>query len=288
MKRHQILNEVKVHCIQEYLKITNWVHDLEHIKTVVKNGRKLCQMEEVRSKTTFLVELACWLHDLGRVEEEIGLEFLQSNHAEVSYQLAKKILKPYERVIGRESIFKVLLAVREHNLPQLRHPENRVAQLLQDADRGAGLRIAGVFTMLGYLGVIQTENAKTQKTLEHENIKTQEHKNNQPFNHLTIEQSGMSQVSNLKSQVLSPIYTNQAARKYLPALTQQLIQTGKVADAIEKLSYFKDWYYGSTNQGGMGIMVSPLHTDSARILYKKGIEEIEEYLLDLEKKKAYR
>ena len=232
MTRKYILTVVKNHCIKEYLKIADWVHNIDHIKTVVSNGRKICRMEQVRPKIAFLVELACWLHDLGRVGEESGLEFGASNHAEVSYNMSKQILKPFEKKMGSESVIKVLQAVREHNLPCLIHTENIVGKLLIDADRGAGISMVGVFSMLNYLKVVTTE----------------------------------------------PVKTEREARDRLAQLSAKLVKTGKVDKAIEKLSYLKDWYYGSQKQAGSGVLVSPLHTASARKLYRRAMREIEDYI----------
>ncbi len=163
MTRNQILQDIKAQSINRYKTITNWVHDIYHIKTVVKNGQKLAKMESLSSKDTFLLEISCWLHDLGRVGEKDSLNFNQSSHAEVSYQISKKMLKRYEKKIGRESIFKILIAVREHSLPVLKHKNNKIAQLLQDADRGAGIDIRGIYTMLNYFNIVQTRPIRTKK-----------------------------------------------------------------------------------------------------------------------------
>ena len=157
MKRSEILKNIKRHCEAEYAKVGNWVHGINHVQAVVRNGKRLAKMEGMREKDVFLVELACWLHDLGRVGENDGLLFLQSNHAEVSYQQSKVLLEPYVRTIGRESLYKVLQAIREHNLPLIKHPENRISQLLMDADRGAGLNARGIISNLAYLRIITCE-----------------------------------------------------------------------------------------------------------------------------------
>jgi HD superfamily phosphodiesterase len=230
--RNNILNQVQKICQQKYSQTTHWVHDINHVKRVVGNARQLGKMEHLHPKEIFLIELACWLHDLGRVNEDIGLEFLASDHAEKSYLLSKMILLPFEKQIGRESIFKVLQAVREHNLPRLKHPENIVARILLDSDRGAGLNPIGIFTMLNYLKIVKTE----------------------------------------------PIKTIKQARQNLKNLTQQIRESQKTAITIEKLAYFKDWYYGNNNQSKTGEVVVSLYSDSAKKLYKKGIEEIENYI----------
>jgi HD superfamily phosphodiesterase len=236
LTRDQILNQIRAQCTQEYLQIDNWIHDLTHIKKVVANGKKICQREDIKPKTAFLVEIACWLHDLGRVGEGIGLLASQSNHAEVSYQKSKIILKPYERFLGRESVYLILEAVREHSLPQIKHPNNLVARILMDSDRGAGLNAIGIFTMLNYYKIIKSP----------------------------------------------PIVTKKQARLQLPDLTQQLIANHQLELAINYLSFFHSWYYGSNNQSLTGVKVGALFTPAAKKLFRHGMKEIESYIKVLE------
>ncbi|MGI5828227.1 MAG: HD domain-containing protein [Patescibacteria group bacterium] len=232
MTRKQIIDEVKKHCTTVYAQLGDWSHDLNHVKRVVKNCRLICKQEKLSSKDAFLTELAAWLHDLGRVNEEIGLLFLESNHAEHSYIESKKILEPYRSKIGREPMYKVLQAVREHSLPQLRHPENLISKILQDADRGATLNVIGILSTLHYLKVVEW----------------------------------------------SKVTTKEQARLELPKLTKQLVATGKVSKALEVLQILVEMYFGAENQVSTGNTVSPLHTVSARKLYKKDLAEIEDYM----------
>ncbi len=236
MTRRFILNQIKYQCIERYQRIDNWIHDINHIKAVVKNGKKLSRMEGLKSKTAFLVELACWLHDLGRIKEKTGLLFLESNHAEKSYMISKKLIKPYQRYLGQESVYQLLQAVREHNLPELKHPGNVIGRILLDADRGAGLNLVGVFTTLNYMGVITT----------------------------------------------NPVRTKKQAQQQFNALKQGLRQQGKVAKALEYLSYLIDWYYGNSKQIGSGIRVTALYTDSARKIYLNGLRDIQDLVNQLE------
>ncbi|NMC35751.1 HD domain-containing protein [Candidatus Beckwithbacteria bacterium] len=236
MKRSEILQNIKRHCKTEYAQVDCWVHGISHVQRVVKNGRVLAKAEKLKPKDQFLVELACWLHDIGRAGEESGLLFLQSNHAEVSYQKSKELLQPFARHIGRESLYKVLQAIREHSLPMLKHPENQIACILLDADRGAGLNVIGIFTMLVYLQIVDR-----------------------------------------------PLVSSQTqARAMLPALTQELIEKNKIEAAIERLEFFKGWYYGFEKQPLTNARVAPLYTKSAPKLYAKGIKEIETYINTLQ------
>lgn len=212
--------------------MSDWIHDVSHVRAVVKNGVKLAEMEGLRSKDAFLLEIACWLHDLGRAGEEVGLSPKQSNHAEISYWRSKRILKRYELKLGRESVYKIYQAVREHSLPVLRHPDNQIACFLLDADRGANLNISGVFRMLNYMEFINTE----------------------------------------------PVHSEEKARGMLDDLYKQIIESDKKDMVVDQLEVLRDWYYGCERQKVTGVRVTPLYSDSARKLYKKGLEEIEEFI----------
>lgn len=158
MSRDQILQKIRTICQREYAKIDNWVHDVDHVKGVVRLGRKIAEKEGV---DPFLVEIACWLHDLGRVGEPLGVDFAESNHAEVSYQKSKEILEPFIKDIGKGNVEEVLLAVREHSLPKFKKAgKSRVAQVLRDADRGMGLQLRGIYTDLNFMKIVSMGKPK--------------------------------------------------------------------------------------------------------------------------------
>ncbi|NMB56622.1 HD domain-containing protein [Candidatus Beckwithbacteria bacterium] len=236
MKRNDILKLIKSKIFKEYKKIPHWQHDLYHIRRVVREGKKLAKLEKLSSKDAFLVELACYLHDLGRNKENDGLLFLQSNHAEISYEMSKQILKPYEKNLGRESIFKILQAIREHSLPALKHPENKIAQILLDADRGSGINYLGIFTMLTYFKVVDYQI----------------------------------------------IRSDQKAKLELNNLTQIIVSQNKIEEAIIRLNYYKDWYYGNSKQQISEAKVASLYTRSAKRIYQPKIKIIEDYIDKLE------
>ena len=158
MYRKDIIQQIRLICEERYGKIDVWVHGLGHVKRVVKYCLLVAKKEKIRAKDVFLVEIAAWLHDIGRVGEEKNIYFNQSNHAEKSYRQARNILKKYQRFIGREDVIKILQAVREHSRAILDHKDNVVAKCLQDGDRGSSLNSIGIFSMLDYRQVIEIEN----------------------------------------------------------------------------------------------------------------------------------
>jgi len=74
-----------------------------------------------------------------------------------------------------------------------------------------------------------------------------------------------------------PVYVQTKAREMLPDLLLEIRQNGTKDIALEQIGFLKDWYYGNSSQNGTGVFVSPLHTDSARRLFNKGMREIEKF-----------
>jgi len=170
--RSQILQGIRSICQKEYAKIDNWIHDINHVKGVVKFGREIAKKEGINP---FLVEIACWLHDLGRVGEPLGLDFKKSNHAEVSYQMGKEILAPFIEEIGKKDVEEILLAVREHSLPKFKKAgKSKIAQILRDADRGMGLQLRGIYTDFNFVGIIDMGKPRGLEDIKKKLEKTKE------------------------------------------------------------------------------------------------------------------
>jgi len=168
----RILQKIRSICQREYVKIDNWIHDVDHVKGVVRFGREIAKKEGV---DPFLVEIACWLHDLGRVGEPLGLDFKKSNHAEISYQMGKKILAPFVEEIGKKNVEEILLAVREHSLPKFdKAGKSKIAQILRDADRGMGLRLQGIYTDFNFVGIIDMGKPQGLKDIKKKLERTKE------------------------------------------------------------------------------------------------------------------
>jgi len=163
MTKEQILDKIRLVCKKEYGKIEDWVHDVDHVKGVVRLGKMIAKKEKV---DPCLVQIACWLHDLGRVRELQRLDFKQSNHAEVSYELGREILRPFISEIGEDNVEEILLAVREHSLPKFdKAGKNKIAQILRDADRGMGLCLRGIYTTLVWFKIVDLAKPRGTKDI---------------------------------------------------------------------------------------------------------------------------
>lgn len=232
MLRREIIEEIKNICIERYEKIDDWNHDINHVKRVVSLVKKIGEKEKLSSKELFLVELAAWLHDIGRVGEDKGLDFEKSNHAEKSYRQSRNILKKYGKYIGREGVCTILEAVREHSKGILVHKNNKISKVLQDADRGASINMIGVFSILDYRKIIED---------------------------------------------FGSIHTFKEAREKQKILLKKIKLSKKENKAFRMINNLRVFYYGEKLKDG-NYKVLPLHTNSAKKMFEKGIKEIEEFM----------
>lgn len=239
MLRRDIITEVRDICLARYEQIEDWNHDINHIKRVVKYSRKIAEAEKFRSKDIFLVELAAWLHDLGRVGEEKNVSFKKANHAERSYRQSRNILKPYWRFIGREDTVKVLQAIREHSQAILDHKDNRISRCLQDGDRGASLNTIGIISMLDYHKIIED---------------------------------------------LGPVVSIKQAKEKKMELLNKIKEKNLQEKSLEKLKNLLIFYTGDRDESG-NWKVMPLHFESSRKMFRKGVREIEEFMSKIQNSK---
>lgn len=228
MLRQDVLGQIQKICEDKYNQNLDFTHGNSHVREVVKNCEEIAIKENLKEKDIFLVKIAAWLHDLGRTEEQDGKK-RNFNHAESSYRQARNILKKYQAKIGREGVYKILQAIREHNLAILDHKENIIARILQDGDRGSNLSIKGVGRILVYKEVIKL----SEKEIEGDK-------------------------KDLMEKIINKVNKNNGGK------------------AIIWLEYLKGFYLGEKINNR--LVLEALHTVSAKKMYKKGLDDIEEIL----------
>jgi hypothetical protein len=165
------LNKIKIKVSKAFQNIRFWPHDIDHLRNVALYGKEIakCEAKQLAPKMNlnpeefvFLVEVACWFHDLGRsVETEKIRQDKNWNHALKSVELAKKI---YDNPI-------VLKAVFGHNQAKVKHPENLITKVLQDADRGEGFGFRGMMVVFNYNNILNTPKLVSEKECQQELIK---------------------------------------------------------------------------------------------------------------------
>lgn len=137
MDKEQILISVKADVLPIYGKLKCWIHGWNHVESVVDAAKDLAHME---GADPFLCQLAAYLHDLGRLEEEErGLvdprPRTSLGHAFFSLKPADGILRKYK--IKDPDRERVLEAIRVH--PSRKYEgDNEIALIMQDADRSNG------------------------------------------------------------------------------------------------------------------------------------------------------
>ena len=127
-------------------------HDQLHLERVVQNARELLAAERCagREADAFVVEAACWLHDLVQLAKGTGPA---GESARRSAAAAREMLEQFE--IDAVRIATIVQAVETHSFSGGLQPATLEAAIVQDADRldalGA-LGIARLFITAGELG----------------------------------------------------------------------------------------------------------------------------------------
>ena len=262
----KILNQISLEVREKFKDNCDWVHGIGHVESVVGYGRQILEMEgkqlagKMRMETEkfdFLVELACWLHDLGRtVEKKRTLWGDKFNHAEESEKMARKMLKGYRQTLkdlgvtanDLESLF---TAVGEHNQPTPKHKNNLIVRVLQDADRGEGFGYEGMINVLQY-----------------------------------------NKISCLAGR---PRGEEKYKKEFLQLWPELVKNSRKRGYAIHWFTYISNWYDGGPALPSLGRQalsrvklgefgkdkVCPLYTNAARKIYKKRYLIVKKYLREL-------
>jgi len=120
-------------------KLCGHVHDLLHVKRVVKNALFLAEEEGADAE---VVEAAAWLHDLGRpFESETG-----ECHAVESARIARELLASHPK---RDAIVHCIECHRFSRGPE---PDTLEGKILQDADRLDALGAVGIARIFAFGG----------------------------------------------------------------------------------------------------------------------------------------
>lgn len=148
MKMNNKLEELKKLVIPIYNEITCWPHGWLHVRNVAQNAKILAQME---GEDIFLSEVAGYCHDLGRVEEEkrglVNPEPGFMGHAGLSVRPTREILQKLD--FNQNDIEIAVEAVAVHQQKKY-EGNNKIALILQDADRKDGLGPWGIIRLASF------------------------------------------------------------------------------------------------------------------------------------------
>ena len=142
------MNEEKLARVRElvkpiYQKLKIWPHGWYHVEDVVRFARLIAEKE---GENTYLCQLAAYLHDLGRLQEEkrgpVNRTPGTQGHAELSIEPARQILDSIKELKTKEKKA-ILEAIRFHSLKKF-PTRNPIGLVLQDADRWDGMGKFGI------------------------------------------------------------------------------------------------------------------------------------------------
>lgn len=153
----------KVHrlVVPQYKKLSCWVHGWLHVKEVVKAAGELAKME---SEDVGAYKVAAYCHDLGRVVEEgrgpVPKIPGDKGHAALSVEPTKEVLATVG--IDGKLAKEITEAAAVHSVKKYTGP-NKIAQILQDADRKNGLGRWGFVRAVKFFTTIELGRV-TEKT----------------------------------------------------------------------------------------------------------------------------
>jgi HD superfamily phosphodiesterase len=144
-----IIERVKEIVKPQYDALECWVHSWQHVEDVVKNAKKLAELEGVNSIPCII---AAYCHDLGRIEEEARKKRGDSPlpHALLSIEPTMKVLQQIG--ISGVKFNEIIEAVAVHSY-RIYEGDNNIAKVLQDADKiGSGFGPYRILTIIKYYG----------------------------------------------------------------------------------------------------------------------------------------
>ncbi|MAH03322.1 hypothetical protein CMI39_00880 [Candidatus Pacearchaeota archaeon] len=144
----KILNSIREFVKPKYEKLKCWVHKWHHVERVAYYSGILAELENADKESCII---AAYCHDLGRIEEEkLKTEKGSSSpHPLLSIEPTIKILQ--ENGISGVKFSEIIEAIIVHSY-KIYDGNNKVAQILQDADKMAGLGFHGILDAVKYFG----------------------------------------------------------------------------------------------------------------------------------------
>lgn len=165
MYSEDLLFKVKNLVEPTYKQVKVWCHGWTHVLNVVSAAEAIAKMENV---DPVLCQIAAYCHDLGRLEEEQKslVNFkpgAPSAHAVMSAKPTKKILD--EVGISGQDADDIVEAVKIHNIRKYDGP-NKIALILQDADRSDGFGKFAVLRFANFNCEIDISEPQSEKKVD--------------------------------------------------------------------------------------------------------------------------
>lgn len=163
-RKEAVLSQIKREAKGHYSKVKDWTHGLLHVEEVVKHIKVLAREEGLN---VFFSEVTGWLHDIGRAFEEEGKVGEKSNHTYLGLKPAKEIMLQFEDAIPKEMRLSILEAIAFHSRAVLPENASKLAKVLQDADRGAGMGHVGILRAASFIAGIEVTPTNDEEMARH-------------------------------------------------------------------------------------------------------------------------
>lgn len=144
MDYSEIIKQIEIEA-KKYFEDLPPSHNWTHVERVYKLALKIGKEENA---DLFVLSLAALLHDLGR-KDEFNAN-VKIDHAELSKELAKDILKKYK--IDEKITQNVLHCIETHSFRKNLTPETIEAKVLFDADKLDSIGAIGIARSYAWVG----------------------------------------------------------------------------------------------------------------------------------------
>jgi len=121
------------------------IHGFRHTERVyelcLNLGKKL-------NANLHILKIIALLHDIGRYSETYSLE--RKNHAEVSAQMALKLLNGLNTNLTKEEIHNIIHSIKAHSFSNNIIPDTLEAKILSDVDKLDALGAIGLYRTIAF------------------------------------------------------------------------------------------------------------------------------------------
>ncbi|MFX0011150.1 MAG: HD domain-containing protein [Candidatus Hermodarchaeota archaeon] len=124
---------------------SNDIHGFPHVNRVYNLCLTIARNLDVNMR---VLKIAALLHDIGREKEKENLP--NSNHANVSTQIALEFLKNNELGLSEKEIHNIIHCIKTHSFSLKLEPITLEAKILSDADKLDAIGAIGLYRTIGF------------------------------------------------------------------------------------------------------------------------------------------
>ena len=143
MSESAIISKIRKFALKNSEKddIHGFLHVERVYKTCINIGNRL-------GANILVLKISALLHDIGRIKERENSH--NTNHAEISSQMALNFLKSNNFKISQENINNIIHCIKAHSFSNNINPKTIEAKILSDADKIDAIGAIGLYRTIGY------------------------------------------------------------------------------------------------------------------------------------------